>query len=305
MKLLIISILAFFCFNVAHGQTYVSFPDSNAVWINEYCTDEWDYSHPSGTPQFLGCFPEHYSKIAMNNEDTVISGHQYSKLFLMPYGDYIGGIRDSAMTVHFLPKDSIQELLMYDFDVSVGDSVDFYTIYDYGLGYPTTALTYAQASPFAKEVNYVDSILIGSDFRKVIHIGDMLWVEGVGNQTGLFWDSGSNVSGYGTLLSCMSKNDTTYFPTYDSGQGCQLNVDVIEKNRDLNQVTIFPNPTYNQFSVKWQSNNNEVLYQLYSIVGRLLKEGVIENEGTIDVSSLSAGRIILRLENSAYSIIKQ
>ncbi len=69
-------------------------------------------------------------------------------------------------------------------------------------------------------------------------------------------------------------------------------------------LTVFPNPVYNDITITGLSHNNATLY-IYSIDGRLvLKKTNVQNNSSVDVSSLSRGIFILKIDNQPIKIQK-
>ncbi|MBK1895097.1 T9SS type A sorting domain-containing protein [Chryseobacterium paridis] len=74
--------------------------------------------------------------------------------------------------------------------------------------------------------------------------------------------------------------------------------DIISKEK----ISVFPNPVKNELHIKAPNNNEGYYYQIYDMSGKLVKSGKFEN-GQIDLSALSSGGYLIRINNSK-SIIK-
>ncbi len=135
---------------VIMAQDYHPFPMSNAVWreYRMYASSSnstfYNYQH-----ELIG--------------DTLVNGVLYSKVHKTGYfakvggGEekwnkvYVGAIReDSSKKVFFIPNSSSVEWLLYDFNLSIGDTLP----YMYGM------------SPGDHIVNNVDSVLLSDTFHK-------------------------------------------------------------------------------------------------------------------------------------------
>ncbi len=160
------------------------FPRSDALWY-EYYTPPIDWE-PSGSEPG-------YSVRGLTDEDTLINGVTYHKLFkflndlLLPEQAYcLGYIRESEdRKVWFRnpPENELQppdtgDLLLYDFAVRAGDTIP-------------------GNSPFINAeyliVSEVDSIPLEGQWRRRIHFQvyeHMEWIEGIGSERGLLFGAG-------------------------------------------------------------------------------------------------------------------
>ncbi len=103
----------FFLLSSSFSQTniYHPFPDSNAVWY-VFSSNSQGWTNYSN-----------YSIIG----DTVIENKTYHKLYSNSIY-YTGAYRnvDSLQKVYFVPYNDTTETVFYDFDVNIGDTIDFY-----------------------------------------------------------------------------------------------------------------------------------------------------------------------------------
>jgi hypothetical protein len=147
------------------AQNYISFPDSNAIWL---------VRHGRGDTM-----PAFYY-YGLTNEDTIINSTVYHKLLrstdtVFSSNEYYAALRQDVLAkkVYSYAYNASSEHLLYDFSVNIGDTVNNIT------GSSTSAIVYS-----------IDSILIAGTYHKQIHF--MLysassvwpfgsWVEGVGN----------------------------------------------------------------------------------------------------------------------------
>jgi hypothetical protein len=200
--LLIILFIGFVTKLEAQSWVYHPFPTDSAIWTNAHGT--WDV-HPTSPPSatLLMSAPTRYW---MTSADTVIGIETYSKIEYCG-GVYRGALRDDGVgKIYFIPVDSISELLIYDFTVHSGDVVTVFENPGNSIWSGFTQHTYTIGS--------VDSILIGSSYRKRIYLDGQHWIEGIGCTNGLFTESWANVSNWYVNLDCMSSKDTTLYPVY-------------------------------------------------------------------------------------------
>ncbi len=141
------------------GQDYIPFPSSNTVW-SEY------FKAPISTS-----LTSYYYRNILADKDTTIGAKTYHQLFYSHsdtvYSEnssavYNGGIRESVQQVFYLPKDSTNEYLLYDFTVQVGDTLK----YDYSV----FSSLYELGKIDSLRVSKVDSVLIiDGSYRKRIY----------------------------------------------------------------------------------------------------------------------------------------
>ena len=147
MKYFLTLLILILITSVGISQENFPFPDSNAIWVNTVY--EVVFNDTTPIPSYELRYVENY---CMNEQDTVINSNSYSKIFICDSA-YKGAIRETNQKVYFIPKDSVQEFLLYDFSVLAGDSL-FNVYMEY---------TYNQGGFLADiAVHQVDSILINS-----------------------------------------------------------------------------------------------------------------------------------------------
>jgi len=269
---------------VAHGQTsiYYPFPDSIATWVNA----EYTYTPPFGPPILTSV-----TNYCMYGSDTIINVNSYSKIHFCG-GAYKGATRDVSGKVYFVPKDSLNEFLLYDFTAQQGDSLKVYNEYN-----PNSAfLADLQAG-------YVDSVLINGNYRTRINFDVGAWIEGIGSTTGLFAENWVNVSNWIHDLNCMSENDTTLYPTFSTGQ-CSLTLNL---NEDKNNLTysIFPNPFSTQTTLQTDNLLHSATLTVDNCFGQQVKQIKNISGQTVVLSrdNLPSGLYFVRLteENKIYT----
>jgi hypothetical protein len=112
MKILLFALA---CISInSFSQMGVSFPTSNASWINRIEVIDPNQSN-------YGYYSTDLYKVM--NEDTVVSSQLYHKLFSCFPCSYSGAFREVDNKFYYIPKDSIAEYLVYDFGVVVGQTL--------------------------------------------------------------------------------------------------------------------------------------------------------------------------------------
>lgn len=75
-------------------------------------------------------------------------------------------------------------------------------------------------------------------------------------------------------------------------------------------VNLYPNPTTESFTIETDESSSQLCYNLFSTNGKLLQEGIFLQQTSINVSDLSSGHYLLKVENrdkkqiNVYKVIK-
>jgi hypothetical protein len=261
----------------------------------------------------------YYYRNAITNKDTVISTRTYHQLFYSLTDStftnpinyyYIGGLRENNKQIFFIPKDSINEYLIYDFSLGVGDTIRYdYSVFSgyYGFG-PFDSLF----------VSSVDSVLIyDGTFRKRINFSSWSgggfpvpifysqWIEGIGNNMGLLCPI-PNIPTNGTdnQLVCFKQNDTllcsnvaivSYF-----GTCYPIITQLSEPNLDINRIEVFPNPVTGTSLIKWNKNAHITMLEIFNVFGKTILKTKINNvlDYTIDGHIYVNGVYFIKLSDN-------
>jgi len=187
-KLLLLILLLINFFARSQTSIYHPFPDSNATWNVDY-TCCW-----GGACLWWVQHEEQFSYTY--GADTSINGftyHQVLRPFIVrldtcvqtitPTG-YRGGIRQdtSLRKVFFIPAGSSNEVLLYDFNLQINDTVKGFLV----------------SSGYGPVISEIDSMLINGNYRKrwkwQWDIGDTGYlIEGIGSSLGLLEDIWQNM----------------------------------------------------------------------------------------------------------------
>ena len=281
--------------HVIMAQDYHPFPMSNAVWreYRMYASSSsstfYNYQH-----ELIG--------------DTLLNGVLYSKVHKTGYfakvggGEekwnkvYVGAIReDSSKKVFFIPNSSSVEWLLYDFNLSIGDTLP----YMYGM------------SPGDHIVNIVDSVLLSDTFHKRYGIRvydspvgqkNLYFIEGVGTTYGLLQKQGG-ISGMIAKLICFIHNGIT---AYSTGEKCEL-IELPVDNVDTNELKCFLNPS-NMIVELTGLPGNQLIFNLYSANGSKVYEKIIpsgKKSVFVDMKMLSPGIYLLVLYDEKNPLLSQ
>lgn len=282
----IITLIAFFISYCSVSQTIVPFPDSLASWtiVDSYYT----ITGPNPILDQVITI-SNVDEFCMNDLDTIINSNTYKQLDDCS-GNYLGAIRDSGGVVTYVPKDSVDAYLAYDFTAQQGDTMEIY-LYDYN--YLTT--------PEMVEVvvNGIDSIDIGDGvFRKSLSLYSNTYycqlfaMAGIGSEVGLFHAIFPNVSNSGVGLFCMTENNVTLRPTYNQECG---NVSLSENS--LKKIEVYPNPASDYLIISNDFGEEEVIIEMFNAMGIMVLQRLMVGSGLeIDISDLSSGMYWVKLQ---------
>ncbi len=300
-RLLLVLILVLVGINNSRAQTnvYHAFPDSGARWggyswgINQYCqcpvTDKHTLFMDGDT--LIGSF--HYQKLLQ-------SGYKTASLY--PYwccayvNTYEGAIRQDTQQKKIYINVGNQDFLLYDFNLSLGDTLSFAT---YISDFDTNVVT------------SIDSILVGNSFRKRLNITTLHYsgdsasiIEGIGSTLGLLdlippaFDTGSG-------LDCFSLNGQTLYP--DTSTFCNINVGIPSINLENGIILLSPNPFTTQATLTIQGikNENNKSLSVYNLLGQEVQNIFVGNakEVIIHRKNLPSGMYFYKLMDDNKTVL--
>ncbi len=283
-KLLFFVFIFYVSFSKAQTNVYHPFPDSNAVWNETYgYLDQSD-------PYLNWIYNPHIYFIA---GDTIISNKHYQRVLSSGYENhvmgnccyyyskYVGAIRQDSIhkKVYYCNAYSTDTLL-YDFNLQIGD---------------TLPISYINNNNQGKNfVSSIDSILIGTSYRKQYHISNydvnidsnyVYLIEGIGSTFGLIYQLTPPFEN-GNTLNCFGQNNVTLY-TNPNGN-CDLTLNIKTLNVQNSSFQIFPNPNNGSFTIE-PSNSTKQTLQIFDINGKMLLSQPITGKTTIDVTNLAEG----------------
>jgi len=295
----------------AQGQTsvYHPFPDSAIFWRENFITGHgqscccWggpcvvirDYQYFLNGDTLIGTGTYTYKKIFKTGAQlSHISGPPTCPPWCTDYNwvyyvnEYAGGMRqDTALRkVYYVYPSFSSEELLYDFDLSAGDTLPFSWTNQW----------------FNNYVSSVDSILIGSTYRKRFNIlpaGASL-IEGIGSTFGLLYPLVPNFEDINTLV-CVIIDSLTVYP--DTTSLCPLPTGITELMEEQIFFIISPNPATNELIVE-SSKYKVQSVEIYDVFGKKVYNSaflILNSAFTIDVSKWNAGVyfVCVRTENNA------
>lgn len=272
-----ITLLLLAHFTLIFSQS-TSFPTGNASWSYSFHFEESVF------------FDNHQL-----DGDSLYDGITYQKITnsVDPYnGDNSGLLREENKVVYFVPKDSLNEVVLYDFNLLVGDTFHIDPFFDFA------------AFPYVT-VLYIDSIMTNDGiYRKFFQLSEGAnWIEGIGADYGTITYPWYQYSLSGdSRLQCFSNDSLHVFEKivtvtfgYETFQydcdGLIINVEEIDPKQDF---TIFPNPFNNELTVSVDSDNPIQKLTLYDTSLKMLGQSI--NESRLQLNqSLSSGMYFLEI----------
>lgn len=296
MMRLIPLIILVFAFVQTRAQTsnYFAFPDSNVTWNVDFSSCCWSTcpGPPNPNPIILD---ESFSYFFSG--DTLMIGEVYHKLYRSSgwahehcaFGGtskwtsfpemFMGGIRHDLATkrvYHSIPALNT-ECVLYDFDLNVGD-----TLFDGCSNWDPISI-----------VAVVDSVLVGSSYRKQFHFQNSSHtvIEGIGSNAGLLEPMFPfEQSGY---LDCYTLDGVTLYP--DTLSSCILVTTIDDVTADTG-LSAYPNP----FKTTTTIALNEVFvgstFIMYDALGNVVKQEMVSDQHFIvDREGLENGHYFFQI----------
>ncbi|MDG1476832.1 MAG: T9SS type A sorting domain-containing protein, partial [Vicingaceae bacterium] len=178
-------------------------------------------------------------------------------------------------------------LLLYDFDVSIGD-----TVFQIHLD-----------SSFII-INSIDSILINNQYRKKYNFSlssftsppscgwgaGNSYVEGIGNISSGLLGHWANYFESNEKLSCF-EDDEVFYSNVDNCETVGL-----KENLTQNILKIYPNPTSEKLFITLSNKNVSIAYSIFDISGKEVASSILNQSSFIDVSNFNKGLYLLKLK---------
>jgi len=285
--------LIFYFSNPCFSQQY-PIPAEGAVWLDT----EYDLISILGYT-----YTQQFEPIG----DTIINSIQYSKLIRTGYANYYltgpcsfsigriltnnykGAIRtDENEHVYFVPEGDTTENLIYDFSVAPGDSVFIKGFYEQYYAY----------------IQYIDSVLIGSSYRKRINLKGNYsydhWIEGIGSVNVSFPTSFQNWEFRSYELTCYKEYNAVLYKSSDSEcDRCNI-VTNIDNQYNYPCINIIPNPITERSQIVYPAEIRIKSLNIYDLAGRIVYSAVPHDTELIfiDRKNLKQGVLILEIIDS-------
>lgn len=248
--------------------------------------------------------------------DTIIASVNYKKIYskyatwmtfapsAINFSNYIGAMRQDIPTkkIFYVNYGNTSEDILYDFDLSIGDTVNYNT------SYGDTVFVTGVDSTLVGGVYHKSFLLASTSFATSALIPGKL-IEGVGSAAGLInlYTGGFEFS---NQLLCLSINSNLVYPSGVSSfpsNYCAYAVGIGELENNELKMTVMPNPVVNDIHIM-VSCNDKYDIEIRNALGELIyiKTAIQANGPTIDFSNFSNGIYFVRLNDSkGNSIVKK
>ncbi|MCB9192314.1 MAG: T9SS type A sorting domain-containing protein [Flavobacteriales bacterium] len=236
MRLLLLA--ALLMMNVLAVQAQVPFPTSNATWTNTQYAYVWNPPNPIPDLNLIDL-----DVYCVLGQDTTIQSNQYTAIYYCQYM-YKGALREVNSAVYFVPADSTQEYLLYDFGAQVGQTLqNVYVGNHFDESFMLQDFTVQQTG----------TEIIGGISRRIVNVESYRWIEGIGCETGLFMEPWPNVSNYENRLECFTLNDQMVYPNESTEPCPYVFVDVNNPENSFISFEVYPNPTLGNINIQINS----------------------------------------------------
>lgn len=289
MKKLFFLLLIFTISKISLAQEYVPFPDTNAYWnIN---TSTWGSSEPTNPIGIVG-------DTLIDNKTYIKLGRSIDSTFNAQNATFIGGYREENKRYYFVfPISDSTEQILYDFNLSVNDTLRFDNPYAFGIR--------------TVQVTGIDSILIQGNYRKKYELlskyhltseyGQIdTWIEGIGSTNGIIYSGLIGIDINYSLICFHQNNDLVYIDSPDGTcRYLKLNLNELP-GQTVTQV--FPNPATNQVSIEYsgtpfENYSFEILDQLGRIV---VSENQFKSAFNVNTKALPIGIYTYRFLGNSF-----
>lgn len=232
----------------------------------------------------------------ISSEDTIIQNKTYKKIYLRKCGfenngqEYHGAIREEDKRVFVVYEDDKEgkEILLYDFNMKVGDRI-----------------TYKYLDDLEFELARIDKVEIEGVGRKQYHFylknnaypGEIYpydsWIEGIGSEQDLiypFFPLCTCIGGNSRVLCVHRNGDILYKETVNGLCSCN-EAQSVEKKSANSTFRILENPVKDKKLMMELSGDVFTKIDIYSLDGRLqLSQGIFRGEN--EVLEISLGELL-------------
>jgi len=212
-----------------------SLPDSSATWTIAHISMGSYYQNNSYQVQYDTLIQDNSFKTIFFTADSV---------FNLSNSSYHSAVREVEDKWYFIPENENQEYLLYDFDVTIEDTIPINNPWEDGR---------RDLIVFSK-----DSIELNDGFHKTFDVGIYdgpsgqphvidTWIKGIGSKNGLFY-SGFFLFDIGFRLLCFREGQDLVYLNSPNGSCGYIHVGV-KKNNTSKLISIYPNPIKNQLHI--------------------------------------------------------
>ena len=238
-----------------------------------------------------------FRRYALTEEDTIIGSETYKKLYEFTdiefnpnTAEYYGGLRENTQKQVFYkgPHSYNNEILLYDFSLSVGDT--------FRMAVPLDTATFEIASIDTINYNGVPRKKFTIKVHHSYPIGDIIagvWIEGIGNYEGILKFPSNYAADDWSITRCYIHNGDLLYSNYShGGNDCITPLMGVESIIEDNSITLYPNPTNSEVNISSENIINSI--EIFNSLGQRVYQSMVNsNTKTIDISSFVNGVYIL------------
>ena len=200
--------------------------------------------------------------------DTMIDSNSYHKIYYKSGWTlaYIGGLREQDKKIYYISNNCPHEIVLYDFNMNIGDSIIF-----------PCQMCDTDSYPYYLKVVSIDSVLLSDmSYRKRINFDwgqNRSWIEGFGSQAGLLYpDLVCTTCMCYIELVCFRQNDTTLYSNENHVQCFDPYFSINHVGINNKNCNVFPNPVARNSLINFESESNLIKrIELYNILGNRIK----------------------------------
>lgn len=268
-------------------------------------SDHWYFHIQSG---WVGAGIEH---LWVKAADTMVAGKTYRimerKAEFSPSGVVQSSrrlVRQDGKAIYAIPWSGGQEVLLYNFDLPVGDTIMVPTAFGGEIGYIVESVETIQIngqSRLKQEVTWLKGNTTFSATKGSL-------IEGIGNVEGLHliggeWclsesyffvdEPGTVVVDGETRTFCSFENDQIHFEGLGQTFCAALGTDA----PNIDNVAIYPNPSAGTLRISSENGPQTFRVDLFDAAGRLILMQSIDGAGEIVTAYKGVATVVLRAEN--------
>ncbi len=279
----------------ANGQIYHGFPTVDGYWKTQYswvgCLDTIGISGVCSEYQYIitgdtSIGNDQFQKIELSGRDRNPNDETWTYWNSGYHGCYRNDLEYKK--VYYIPKDSIYESLLYDFNLNLFDTLP-------------ESFIYHQAENMIVTVEQIDSILIQDTYLKRYHLsenagfGGEYLIEGIGNTLGLLSQITPFFEHMYDLLCFKNYEDNLYYFDNDSSD-CDLITRIIEITQEDFYLQIYPNPAKDFIIIDNEDIGKGVIIEIYNSVGQKVKTITdFRSNSIINIADLQNGLYFVRI----------
>lgn len=205
------------------------------------------------------------------------------------YGCYRNDVANKK--VFYIEKDSTNEVLLYDFNLSLDDTLP-------------ESYVYHPSENTIISVDQIDSILVNNTYLKRYHLdnagfGEEYLIEGIGSTLGLLSQITPFFEQDYSLLCFINEAEELYYEDEDWGN-CDLITGIDDTRSTTKMIVLYPNPASAQITIEFPQTytTKNTSLTIFNINGQaLLSRQITESQTVVDVSGLSQGVYFVRVSN--------